>query len=205
MALKTRFYDDEKVGFTSEELKIGEKYLRKNKTKAVISEIESLKLYEIFMVGASFHEIHQQFPQYEVGQIILTAAIRKWGLDREKIQHTLRDRVRAKVVKSVLEQVDFLTHMLSVTNVEYIDDMRKYILDPANNPAPDLRIRSIKEYKDVSESLAKIVQGATPGQGGKASAMFDALSSVSKNYEAKTPKKEETFTLDDALEEDDGN
>ena len=94
--------------------------------------------------------------------------------------HTLQDRVRAKVVKSVLEQVDFLTSMLAVSNAEHLAVMVKYIQDPINNPKPDLRISNIKEYKDVSETLLKIVSGATQ-TGTKAtskSPMFDALTPV---------------------------
>jgi hypothetical protein len=162
MALKRRFNDNEKIGMSQREIEIGEKYLRKNKTAAAIEEVASLKLYEMFLIGSSFHELNQQFPQYELGQIIMTAAIRKWGQDREKMQSSLRDRVKAKVVKSVIEQVDFLTSMLSVTTVEHINDMKNYMLDPDNNPKPQLRIKTIKEYKEVTDTLGKIVQGATP-------------------------------------------
>lgn len=176
MALKRQFNDDEKVGLTQQEIEIGEKYLRKNKTAGALSQVESLKVYELYMVGCSFNEIHQQFPQYELGQIILTAAIQKWGLDREKMHSTLRDRVKAKVIKSVIEQTDFLTTMLSVASAEHMKEMRDYIVDPQSSPKPSLRITSIKEYKEVTDTLAKIVQGATPNaKDNKHSPMFDAL------------------------------
>lgn len=176
MALKRSFNDDEKVGMSQPEIEIGEKYLRANKTAGAIGQTESLKLYEMYMVGCSFHEIHQQFPNYELGQIILTAALQKWGADRDKMQSSLRDRVRAKVIKSVIEQTDFLTSMLSVASAEHVSDMRKYIMDPDNNLPPSLRIKSIKDYKEVADTLAKIVQGATPGaKDNKHSPMFDAL------------------------------
>jgi len=175
MALKRSFNDDEKIGLTQQEIEIGEKYLRKHKTAGAIDEVDSLKLYEMFLIGSSFNEIHHQFPQYELAQIVMTAAIRKWGKDRERMQGTLRDRVRAKVVKSVIEQVDFLTSMLSVANVEHIEQMRDYILN-SSSPKPNLRIKSIKEYKEVTETLGKIVQGATPNaKNNSMSPMFDAL------------------------------
>ena len=176
MALKRSFNDDEKVGMSQQEIEIGEKYLRANKTAGAISQAESLKLYEMYMVGCSFNEIYQQFPNYELGQIILTAALQKWGGDRDKMQSSLRDRVRAKVIKSVIEQTDFLTSMLSVASAEHVSDMRKYIMDPDNNLPPSLRIKSIKDYKEVADTLAKIVQGATPNaKDNKHSPMFDAL------------------------------
>lgn len=180
MALKRRFSDDEKFGLTEEEVKVAEKYLRKYKTAGAISEIDSIKLYELYMVGCSFHEINQQHPEYPLAKIVLTAALRGWARDREKMMGSLRDRVQAKVVKSVIEQVELLTTMLTVTNVEHMDAMRKYIIDPTNNPAPNMRIQSIKDYKEITETLQKLVAGAT-GANKKSSAMFDSLSAPSKN------------------------
>lgn len=177
MALKRNLTPEEKYGLTEEEVKLATKYLRKHKTAGALQELEAAQLFELYLLGDSLGKIAQQFPQYEIGQIALTAALRGWAKDREKMMHTLQDRVRAKVVKSVLEQVDFLTAMLSVSNAEHLDDMMKFVQDPANNPKPELRISNIKEYKDVVETLYKIVAGATPG-GSKnqpKSPMFDAL------------------------------
>lgn len=194
MALKRSFTDEEKFGLTEEEVKRGEKYLRKYKTAGAISDVDSVGPYEMYMIGTSFYEIHQQFPQYSVDQIILTAALRGWARDREKMMGSLRDRVQAKVVKSVIEQVDFLTTMLSVTNAEHLEEMRKYILDPENNPKPSIRVESIKEYKDVVDTLSKLVQGATGDKKTKSSAMFETLNP--KNAKS-LPEKEKSEEDDD--------
>lgn len=203
MALKRNFSDEEKFGLTQQEIEAGEKYLRKNKTFGAIPSVESIKVYELFMVGCSFNEIHHQFPQYELGQIVLTAALQKWAHDREKMHSSLRDRVKAKVVKSVIEQTDFLTAMLSVASAEHMKQMRDYILDQ-NSPKPSLRITSIKDYKEITETLAKIVQGATPNaKDNKMSPMFDALApQVEKKAQISTPKEEE-IDLDSLLKEED--
>jgi len=202
MALKRQFSDEEKVGLTQQEIEIGEKYLRKHKTAGALNEVESLKVYELYMVGCSFNEINQQFPQYELGQIILTAALQKWGIDRDKMQSTLRDRVKAKVIKSVIEQTDFLTAMLSVASAEHMKEMRDFIIDPTSSPKPSLRITSIKEYKEVTDTLAKIVQGATPNaRDNKHSPMFDALApKKTKQLPDKQESKAEEEEIDiDAL------
>lgn len=204
MALKRNFNDEEKIGMTSQEIEIGEKYLRAYKTAGAVSSTESIKLYEMYMVGCSYHEIHQQFPTYQLGQIILTGAIQKWGADRDRMQGSLRDRVRSKVIKSVIEQTDFLTSMLSVASAEHIEQMRKFILDPNNNPAPSLRIRSIKDYKEVTDTLAKIVQGATPtAKDNKHSPMFDALAPTGNHPDQKEKKQiveeEDELDLDQIL------
>ena len=196
MALKKKFTDEEIVGLTQEEIKLGLKYLRKHKTAGAVPDVEALKLYEMYLIGCTFTEISKQYPQYELGQIILTAAIRKWGMDRDRMQCTLKDRVQAKVVKSVIEQVDFLTSMLSVSSAEHIEAMRNYIINPDKYPKPDMRIASIKEYKDVTETLYKIVSGATSNS--KSSPMFGALGSKQpqqKKIEEK--KKDYDIDLDD--------
>ena len=186
MALKRSFSEQERYGLTEEEVKLGEKFLRKYKTAGAISEMESMKLYEMYMVGCSFFEIHQQFSQHPLDQIILTAALKGWPRDRDKMMGSLRDRVQAKVVKSVIEQVDFLTTMLSVANAEHMEVMKKYVIDPENNAAPDIRVQNIKEYKEVVETLHKLVAGATGAQkNSKSSAMFDSLEPKTANSAAK--------------------
>lgn len=202
MALKKHLTDDEKFGLTEEEIKLATKWLRKNKTAGALKDLEAAKLFEMFLLGDALPKIAQQFPQYPMGQIALTAALRGWAKDRDKVMHTLQDRVRAKVVKSVLEQVDFLTAMMSVAGAEHMDAMVKYVQDPVNNPKPAMRIGNIKEYKDVAETLYKIVAGATPG-GTKEkpkSPMFDALSPPRQKQEPEAPSAE--LTMDDLIDAD---
>lgn len=192
MALKKRLTDEERYGLSEEEIKLAEKFLRKHKTAGALRELEAAKLFELYLLGESLPKIAQQFPQYQLGQIALTASLRGWAHDRDKMMHTLQDRVRAKVVKSVLEQVDLLTAMLSVTNAEHLEAMIKYCQDPINNPKPAMRVTNIKEYKDVAETLYKIVSGATPGNKNK-SPMFDALSPPKKEEEK--PVEHDAATL----------
>jgi hypothetical protein len=104
---------------------------------------------------------------------------------------TLKDRVQAKVVKSVLDQVDFLTSMMAVANAEHLDVMAQYVRDPANNPKPALRITSIKDYKDITETLLKIVMGATSGgDKNKSSPMISALTSHEDRRQLPASSKE---------------
>jgi len=192
MALKKKLTDEERYGLSEEEIKLAEKYLRKHKTAGALKELEAAKLFELYLLGESLAKIAQQFGQYEMGQICLTAALRKWPHDRDRMMHTLQDRVKAKVVKSVLEQVDFLTAMMSVANAEHLEKMVRYCNDPINNPKPDMRIVNIKEYKDVAETLSKLVAGTSGGSKDKKPSMLDALNPP--------PKKE---AIEDQEEEDD--
>ena len=196
MALKKRLTDDEKYGLSEEEIKLGEKYLRKFKTAGALKELEAAKLFELYLLGESLSKINQQFPQYEMGQVCLTAALRKWPHDRDRMMHTLQDRVKAKVVKSVLEQVDFLTAMMSVANAEHLEKMVRYCNDPINNPKPDMRISNIKEYKDVAETLSKLVSSTSSGTvKPKPNPMFDALGGPPKKEIEEQPEEDDAATI----------
>ena len=178
MALKRNLTEEERYGLSEEEVKLAKRWLRKHKTRGIIPDLEAARLYELYLLGEPLSKIAQQFPQYPLGQIALTAALRGWARDRDKMLHTLQDRVRAKVVRSVLDQVDFLTTMMSVANTEHLESMLNYVRDPVNNPKPQMRITSIKEYKEVTETLYKLVAGATSSGSSKnkeQSPMFDAL------------------------------
>lgn len=206
MALKKDFTEYERYGLTDEEYRLARTYLRKHKTAGAIKDLEAAKLYELFLLGDSFQKLAAQFPQYTIGQIVLTAALRGWTHDRDKMLSTLQDRVRAKVVKSVLEQVDFLTAMMSVANTEHLDAMIKYIQDPINNPKPAMRITNIKEYKEVSENLYKIVAGATTPKPGQSSPMFSALTNPINKEQAqiedKKSKDDEDVNILDVVGQD---
>jgi len=176
MALKTQLTPEERYGLSDEEMILARRWLRKNKTAGILKDLEAATLFELFLLGEPIAKLAAQFPQYPIGQIALTAALKKWFRERDKMQHTLKDRVKAKVVKSVLDQVDFLTAMMAVANAEHLAAMNNYIRDPASNPKPDLRIETIKEYKEVAETLYKIVAGApAPPTNQRPSPMFEAL------------------------------
>lgn len=161
MGLKTNLTEAEKYGLSQEEIKLATRWLRQNKTAGVVPELEAAKLFEMFLLGDPIVKLAQNFPQYPIGQIAFTAAYKEWAKDRDKMLSTLKDRVQAKVVKSVLDQVDFLTTMMAVANAEHLEAMVKYCQDPINNPKPSMHITSIKEYKDVVETLSKLVASTT--------------------------------------------
>ena len=195
--LKKRLNADERLGLTDEEIKLAEKWLRKHKTAGALHDGEALKLFELFMIGTSFMDMHLQYPQHPMGQILLTAALRQWCRDREKLMSSLQDRVKAKIVKAVVESVDFLTSTLSVAGTEHLNQMRQYVADPVNNPAPKLRIGTLKEYKDVLETLQKLVSSTAPTNGkGGGSAMIGALEkSRTTIKEIASPVKEDSASL----------
>lgn len=202
MALKRFLSDKEKFGLTEEEIGMAQRYLRKYKTVGIVPQPEQPKLYELMMVGCSFVEIQQHFTQYTLSQIILTAAMKGWLHDREKMLASLKDRVQAKVVKSVIDQVDFLTTMMAVVNTEHIEEMKNYIQDPKKNPAPSIRIQNIKEYKETAEILLKLVTSAS--NSGKGSVMDQTLNPAKqKALDQVKKEKQQKYLQETATQEED--
>jgi len=178
MALKRHLNDDEKIGLSPEEIKLAEKWLRKHKTAGAIQDPEAMKIYDMLLLGSTVMEIHTSFPQWPIGQIALTIALRKWMKEREKIVSSVRDTATVRLAKSVVDSVNFLTSMLAVANTEHLLQMQQYVRDPENAPKPDLRIQTLKEYKEILDSLQKLVMGS--GASGKSS----LLDKITDNGEA---------------------
>ena len=111
---------------------------------------------------------------------------------------TLKDRIQARVVKSVLEQVDFLSTLIAVTNAQHLDTMKAYLKDPKNTAVPEIAIKNIKDYKDVAESLNKLVSGVATTEPAKKGIVREAMkvqpSTKTRRLENK-PKKNDTIDI----------
>lgn len=164
--LKKRLRAEEKYGLTHEQVTLAEKYLRAHKTAGAMNQTEASPLYEMYLLGYSFEDIAQRYPQFPIGRIVLTAALSGWVKDRERLASSVYDRIKARVVRSTVEQVEFLTDMISVSTKESAEEISKYLANPKGTPPPELRIKSLKDYQQVVEMLARVAESvktiATP-------------------------------------------
>lgn len=156
--LKKRLSAEEKYGLTGDQIVEAEKYLRQYKTAGAINKQEAIPIYEMYLLGYSFDELAAKFPKYSRSKITLTAALHGWAKDRDKLASSIYDRIKTRIVRSTVEQVEFLTDMISVSSVENSEEMRKYLEDPKKNPLPAMRIKSFKEYQQVIEMLSKVTE-----------------------------------------------
>ena len=208
MGLKLKLNEEERFGLTKDEILQAERYLRRNKTAGALKDHEAMLLYELFMLGTSFKDMSEQYPQYPLGQIILTCALRKWPLDRDRIMSSLKERVKARMVKSVVDSVNFLTTMLSVANLENVAQMEKYLKDPRAINKPDMRIKSIKEYKEILDALQKLMDStAGSSSKGKNSTLYGSLDTTvkiaSSNQKKIESRKEASALLAEVVEAED--
>jgi hypothetical protein len=188
MPVKLKLNEDEQYGLSSRDKNRAEEYLKKYHLKSVIRPPESLKLYELYMIGYTFSEIHSQYPDYELDRIILTAAICEWPKDRDNMLFTLRDKIQAKVMKSLVDQVEFLTTMVTVANIEHLEQMRRYIINPTPQNEPSIKINSIKDYKDTIDILGKITTSTPHTAAGENNTPLYGNIKKTKAFPTKKPK-----------------
>ena len=156
--LKTKLTSEEKYGLSFDEWKEAERYLKQHKTAGVLNKTVATPLYELFLLGYPFIDIQAKYPQFPMGQIILTAAFNGWIKDREKLAASIGDRIKARIFRSTVEQVEFLTDMVSVSTAEGAEEVRRYLSDPKKNPIPSMRIKNLKEYQQVIDMLASVAE-----------------------------------------------
>lgn len=161
MSFKTNFTELEMINLTDQEIRKGLIWLRKYRSYTQVPEPDATKMFEEYLSGDSLSRIASKYTQYPEGQIYMTAAVRKWGNERELLVKSMQSKVRTQVIKSITDQVDFLSTMMDVTRVQHMEDMRKFIEDPVNNPKPNFNIKSIKDYQTISDTLLKIIQTIT--------------------------------------------
>lgn len=148
----------EKYGLSNDQVAEAERYLKKYKTTGILNKHDAMPMYELYILGYTLEDISRRFPSIPYGKLLLTAALSQWPKDREVVATSLYDRIRTRIIRSTVEQVEFLTDMISVSNVETSEEVRKYLSDPVNNPPPSFRIKTIKDYQQVIDMLAQVAE-----------------------------------------------
>jgi hypothetical protein len=158
--LKKKLSSEEKLGLNNNEIKVIENYLRIHGNN-LLSDLEVSPALEAFLLGYSLEEVADRYPHLNKDKLLLTASSQLWHKKRQDLASSIYDRVRSKLVRSVVEQVDYMTDMLSVVSTEAKETMAAYLKDPQNNPPPINRIKSMKEYRDAIDSLTKLTDHVT--------------------------------------------
>lgn len=199
MTQKKRLSADERYGLSDDEIAIAERYLKKHGLQAVMDKVSSTPMFEMFVLGYSYEDIFKAYPNVPKEKLILTSAINRWNKDKEMLANSVLDRIKARIVRSTIEQVDMLTSLISVYNVETTEEVKRYLLDPVNNPPPSNRINNIKDLQRVIEMLADVTSNvksmATPTDKSK-------VVSQKKTQKQLIQEKDEHTLLAELVEED---
>lgn len=198
---KKKLSSEQKHGLTGEQIAEIERYLRQPTASGAIDKQEASPIYELFLIGYSTEELAARFPQYSKSRILYTAAAGGWVKDKERLASSIYDRIRARIIRSTVEQVEFLTDMITVSSVENADEIRKFLDDPKNNPLPNMRIKNFKEYQQVIDTLAKVTDSVRSLT--NPNAQQEARVVKTKSTKKLMPKSEEAMLLEQLVQVDD--
>jgi hypothetical protein len=158
---KKRLNTEEKYNLTNDQIGIAERYLKQYGELATLTDVEARPLYEMRLLDYSYADINYKNPNVPMGKLLLTAALKGWERDAENLAGSILDRIKTKMVRSTVEQVDILTGLISVFNSETTFQIKKYLEDPDNNKLPSNRIGNFKELQITMDLLREITNTLT--------------------------------------------
>jgi hypothetical protein len=176
VALKKHLTEEERYNLSDDQVYVAEKWLKQHQTKGTLSQQEAMPLYEMRLLGYSYIDISIKYSNIQYGKLLLTAALNHWERDADNISSSVFNRIKATMVRSTVEQVEMLTSLISVYNAETNQEIRNYLKDPINNPAPSNRIQNFKELQRTIEMLGEVTNAVK------------SLSVAEKVKPAKVPK-----------------
>ena len=114
----------------------------------------SAQMYNLFIEGYTCADIAKLNKGFTEGDVLYCRQRYKWDDQRDEYAMHLTRQVQQKMVKQKLETVEYLTNMLSVIHKEHKDIMLKFLQTGNIDDLP--KIGSLKTYKDIIETLAKV-------------------------------------------------
>jgi len=112
------------------------------------------QMYNLFAEGYSCSEIAKQNKGFNEGDILYCRQRFKWDDQRDEYALHLTNLVQQRMLKQKMESVEYLTNMLSVIHKADKDLMLKFLQTGNIDDLP--KIGSLRTYKDIVETLAKI-------------------------------------------------
>lgn len=112
------------------------------------------QMYNLFAEGYSCSEIAKQNKGLSEGDVLYCRQKFKWDEQRDEYALHLTNLVQQRMIKQKMESVEYLTNMLSVIHKADKDLMLKFLQTGNIDDLP--KIGSLKTYKDIVETLAKI-------------------------------------------------
>lgn len=112
------------------------------------------QMYSLFLQGYPCSEIARLNKGFSEGDILYCRQKYKWDEQRDEYAQQLTRQMQQNLIKQKLESMEYLTNMLSVIHKEHKDIMLKFLQTGNIDDLP--KIGSLKTYKDIIETLAKI-------------------------------------------------
>lgn len=117
--------------------------------RAEIAPDTAGRMFQLFLQGNTCERIHNLNTGFLLGQIVHARIKGEWDRLKDEYLKDLLELTRVRAMQSTLESTNFVADMLAVANLEFGEKLRRFML--TRNPADlgDLRIDSLKDYKDA--------------------------------------------------------
>lgn len=122
---------------------------------ARIAPVTQAQFYALFLHGKSCEEIADLNKGFPLGAIVKCRVEGDWDKKLDEYRESLFTGVRTRLEQVELESVSFLTDLLSAVHKQQGGKLKKYIQTGDEGELGDMRITSIKNYKEVLELLIK--------------------------------------------------
>jgi hypothetical protein len=163
--------------FTEKELQEVNDYIDSGKGHKIESKVAG-NFYALYKEGRTVEQIHQAFPLWPRGAILLARHQYHWDDLNNKYFIELAQKVKERLTISQLELVNHLMDKLAVVNKEFAKDMENYFQNPIEGNLPSNRIKSTRELK---ETIAILKEALMLFQAPNATPMLPAASAAPKS------------------------
>jgi len=114
------------------------------------------QLYNLYLNGSTCEEINRLNPNFSLGMIVRAKVEGLWDDRRDKHINELFESVRERVQQVQMESVVFTTDLLAGANKMFGDKLKRYLQTGDERELGDLRIDSLKQYRDAVDLLLKL-------------------------------------------------
>ena len=124
--------------------------------KPLLSLDTSLRLFELFVQGTQCSEIARLNPGFSQGMVLRARVEHLWDARRDSHLSELYTHTSERLRQIAMESVNFLGDLLAATHKLHGDKLKRFIQTGDDSALEGMEVGSIKQYKDVIETLGKI-------------------------------------------------
>lgn len=129
-----------------------------------VAKIKVDALQALYNVGYTCSEIHEQFPEYPYGAILLCRVQQDWDGKKTSYRKQLESEMLSTVKNARLESVKMISDMIQATNVHWKRELMRYLANPDKEKAPDFLPKSMSQYGSLASLLKDLTETEKGGK-----------------------------------------
>lgn len=130
--------------------------LEKYQGKPSLAVSIQVQFFELFLNGMSCEEIYRLNSRFAFGAIVRARIEGQWDMRKDAIVAHALDTVRQRVEQTQIAAINFNADLLAAAHKQFGDKFKKYIQTGDEAELGEIRIESLKQYKDAIEMWLKL-------------------------------------------------